>query len=165
LIERRYRHAAHPGPAGLPLRAAARTRVIVAAMLMAFCTFESAAAEPATPAPKVDPAQLKPLETILDASLAAFNDANSAQFSAHFARNAIPPIQPALFASLFEGVYKRDYGKYISKKLLPRETTIEPARALIVFEAIFEKRRVKVSANFVNEQNTPKIVQLRMEPL
>jgi hypothetical protein len=73
--------------------------------------------------------------------------------------------KPALFSSLFEGVYKQDYGKYVSKKLLPKETAIEPARALIVFEALFEKRKVKVSANFVMEQDAPKIVQLRMEPL
>ena len=164
-MQRRTGHEMLPRSAGVPLRRSISKGVLVVAMLMRFCTFVSAAADPAAPAPKVDPAQLKPLETILDASLAAYNDANSAQFSAHFARNAIPPLQPALFAALFEGVYKRDYGKYISKKLLPRETTIEPARALIVFEAVFEKRRVKVSANFVNEQNTPKIVQLRMEPL
>jgi len=66
---------------------------------------------------------------------------------------------------IMEGVYKQDYGKYVSKKLLPKETAIEPARALIVFEAVFEKRKVKVSANFVMEQDAPKIVQLRMEPL
>ncbi|HEX5175907.1 MAG TPA: hypothetical protein VFV83_02705 [Chthoniobacteraceae bacterium] len=148
-----------------PLRGAVSKRFLLVATLIAFCTCVSAGAEPATPAPKIDPAQLKPFETILDATLVAFNEANSTQFSAHFGRNAIPPLQPTLFAALFEGVYKREYGKYISKKLLPKETTIEPARALIVFESVFEKRKVKVSANFVNEQNTPKIVQLRMEPL
>jgi hypothetical protein len=146
------------------------TRAVALALLLLGGTLVGpAAAEPAaataTPAPKVDPAHLKPLETILDDTLAAYNNANSSQFFAHFARNALPPPQPALFNALFEGVYKRDYGKYVSKKLLPKETTIEPARALIVFEAAFEKRKVKVSANFVNEQNTPRIVQLRMEPM
>ena len=144
-----------------------KTSSLVAAFL-GICAGISSAAEPAaatTPAPKIDPAQLKPLEMILDESLAAFNAADGAQFLAHFARNAVPPARPALFSSLFEGVYKQDYGKYISKKLLPKETAIEPARALIVFEAVFEKRKVKVSANFVREQDAPKIVQLRMEPL
>lgn len=133
---------------------------------LAMCAAVGTAAEPAaTPAPKLDSTQLAPLEAILDATLAAYNNSNSTQFLAHFASHALPPPQPALFTALFEGVYKRDYGKYVSKKLLPRETAIEAARALIVFDAVFERHRVKVSANFMQEQNLPKIVQLRMEPL
>jgi hypothetical protein len=133
---------------------------------LAICTAVGAAAEPAaTPAPKLESAQLAPLEAILDSALAAYNNSNSTQFLAHFASHALPPPQPALFSALFEGVYKRDYGKYVSKKLLPRETAIEATRALIVFDAVFERHRVKVSANFTHEQNMPKIVQLRMEPL
>ena len=123
---------------------------------------------PATPKVTITPemlAKVKPFEAILDKALAAFNAGDAKAFWADAAKTATPAPNEALYQRLYEGFYKAEFGKYVSKTLLPAETQPDPERGVVVYEAKFEKKKVKVSANFQRENGAPKLVQVRMEKL
>jgi hypothetical protein len=139
---------------------------------LSFLTLSAQAAVPApatpaaaTPAPKIDPAAVKPLELLLDKALVAYNSGNAASFFTDFAASATPPAEARVFTAVFEGVYKAEFGKYISKKVNVKETVPDPNRGVLVYDAVFEKKKVKLSANFLRESGRLKIVQIRMEKL
>lgn len=139
---------------------------------LSFLTLSAQAAVPApatpaaaTPAPKIDPAAVKPLELLLDKALVAYNSGNAASFFTDFAASATPPAEARVFTAVFQGVYKAEFGKYISKKVNVKETVPDPNRGVLVYDAVFEKKKVKLSANFLRESGRLKIVQIRMEKL
>jgi hypothetical protein len=143
-------------------------RVLIAMFLAAVCQGVAAAPAtpvPATPAPKIDPAVIKPFEGMLDAALAAYNAGDATRFFADFSTSAVPPPEPRIFVTLVEGVYKADFGKYLSKKLNAKESAPDPSCAALVYDAIFEKQKAKLSANFIREPEGLKIVQIRIEPM
>jgi hypothetical protein len=147
-------------------------RALIALSLITLCSESASSAAPApatparsTPAPKIDLDAVKPLESLLDKALLAYNSGNATLFFADFAASAIPPAEPRIFAAVFEGVYKTEFGKYVSKKLNVKETVSDPNRGVLVYDAVFEKKNVKLSANFPRESGGLKIVQIRMEKL
>jgi hypothetical protein len=110
-------------------------------------------------------AQVKPLEAVLDRALAAYNAGDAKAFWSDAATTATPPATEKTFKALYEGYYKADFGKYVSKTIVPTETQPDPNLGVLVYEAKFEKRKVRVSANFIRESGTPKLVQVRFEKL
>ncbi len=126
-----------------------------------------AAATPAAATPRIiKPEEVAPLEKVLDGALAAYNAGDAAAFNACFASEAHPPATEPNFRALFEGIYKVEFGKYVSKKLLLAETYPDANHGQIAYDATFEKRtRVKLSADFSRQDGVLKIVQLRLEKM
>ncbi len=131
---------------------------------------ESAPSAPSTPvAGSLPPAileKLAPLEKTLDSALSAYNAGDPAAFAGSFAKDAHPPATEHTFHALFDGIYRAEFGKYVSKTLIPAESVLDPGYGQLVYNGTFEKRgRVKVSADFSEESGAPKIVQLRFEKM
>jgi len=117
----------------------------------------------ATPPPKLSPAAVALLEEILEPALAGYNAGKAEVLFAHFASTAQPPPNERTFRAVFEGVYKKEFGKVLSKKLITKETEPDPNYGVLVYDATCEKRKVRLSVNFVREGGALKIAQIRME--
>ena len=123
----------------------------------------AAEAPAAAPDPKVL-AAARELAAVLDKALAAYNAGDQAALFTDFASTATPAPGDRIFTDLFEGYYKAEFGKITALRLSPQETIPDPDAGLLVYLAQCERAPlVKVSANFIRENGTPKIVQLRME--
>ena len=106
----------------------------------------------------------RPYEEVMEKALAGYNAHDAAALFAGFATSAVPAATDATHRALFEGYYQEVFGACRSRRLSPRECEILPGRALLVWDATFSKARAaKLSANFITENDQPKIVQLRME--
>ena len=122
-----------------------------------------AAAPAATPDPKI-PAAARELAAVLDKALTAYNAGDQAALFADFASTATPAPSDRIFTELLEDYYKAEFGKITALRLNTQETVPDPEAGMLVYLAQCERAPlVKVSANFVRENGTPKIVQLRME--
>ena len=122
-----------------------------------------AEAPAATPDPKML-AAARELAAVLDKALTAYNAGNQAALFADFASTATPAPGDRIFTELFEGYYKAEFGKITALRLDTKETVPDPEAGMLVYLAQCERTPLaKVSANFIRENGTPKIVQLRME--
>jgi hypothetical protein len=121
----------------------------------------------ASPAPaQITQDPSRPLENVLDAALAAYNSHDSTKFLALFARNARPAPTFQNYEAVFQDLYRRDFGKYKSKKILSLESMPTPDYGQLVYEGKFEKRsHVKISANYIREGEALKLMQLRFEKM
>lgn len=121
------------------------------------------AAPAAAPDPKIL-AAARELAAVLDKALTAYNAGDQAALFADFASTATPAPSDRIFTELFEGYYKAEFGKITALRLDPKETVPDPDAGLLVYLAQCERTPLaKVSANFIRENGTPKIVQLRLE--
>ena len=117
----------------------------------------------ATPDPKVL-AAARELAVMLDKALNAYNAGDQAALFADFASTAAPPPSDRIFTELFEGFYKVEFGKIVALRLNTRETNPDPDFGMLVYDAQCERQPLaKVSANFLRENGTLKIVQVRFE--
>jgi len=108
--------------------------------------------------------ELTELGKIVDAALGAYNSRDWAAFTALFATDSHPKMNEHTVKALYEGLYMKDLGKFVAKRLVPAETAVHPACPQMVYVAAFEKRNpLKLSANFVQENGEFKLVQLRFE--
>jgi len=103
---------------------------------------------------KVDVAKLN---ATVDAALKAYNDGDAKAFAGLYAK-AMAQIGEAQFKLL-----KMDtFGKFVEKKAIEKETSINDAAPLLVFEAKFEKvGKVKISVNFLKEEKEFKLMQVQ----
>ena len=150
-------------PFQITLLAIAASVVLVPRAVTAQSAGAVTTAIPATPAAQLIPAEVKPFEAILDEALDAYNAEDAARFLACFGKAAMPPAEPRVFAAVFVGVYQSEFGDYVSKQLNTKETVPDADRGVLVYDAVFDKRKVKLSANFLREQGALKLVQIRME--
>jgi hypothetical protein len=130
--------------------------------------FGQVAAEPvaSTPDPTVIAEKVAPYEKVLATALGAYNERDVPAFLATLAKEAHPPATENSFHAIFDGIYRVEFGKFISKELVPAESIPDPNYGQVVYKATFEKRtRVKVSADFIREDGVLKIVQLRFEKM
>ena len=123
----------------------------------------AAEAVAATPDPKVV-AAVRELAAVLDRALSAYNAGDQAGLFADFASTATPAPGDLIFTGLFEGFYKTEFGKIVALRLNTRETNPDPDFGMLVYDAQCERQPLaKVSANFLRENGTLKIVQVRFE--
>jgi hypothetical protein len=109
-------------------------------------------------------AAVRELAAVLDKALSAYNAGDQAALFADFATTATPPASDRIFAELFEGYYKVEFGKIVALRLNTRESSPDADFGMLVYDAKCEKQPLaKVSANFIREKGAPKIVQLRLE--
>jgi hypothetical protein len=142
---------------------------------MGLVSCKPAAPIPATPTPApeekpIAPADaqaaevLRELTPILDKALAAYNAGDQRALFADFATAATPPPSDRIFQELFEGYYKKDFGRLTALRLYPQETVPDADYGMLVYLAQCERVKLaKVSANFIRENGAPKIVQIRIE--
>ena len=117
----------------------------------------------ATPDPQ-PPAALRELATILGKALSAYNAGDQAALFADFATTATPAPSDRIFTELFEGFYKAEFGRIVALRLNPLESNPDPDSGMLVYDARCERQPLaKVSANFLRENGSLKIVQVRFE--
>ncbi len=104
------------------------------------------------------------LAAVLEPALAAYNAGDQKALFADFAQTATPPATDRIFTELYEGYYKVDFGRIVALRPYTPETTLNAEFGMLVYLAQFERVKLaRISANFVRENGTPKIVQLRFE--
>lgn len=116
-----------------------------------------------TPDPKPATA-VRELAAILGKALSAYNAGDQAALFADFATTATPAPSDRIFTELFEGFYKAEFGRIVALRLNPVESNPDPDSGMLVYDARCERQPLaKVSANFLRENGTLKIVQVRFE--
>jgi len=113
--------------------------------------------------PELSPA-VRELAAVLEKALSGYNAGDQAALFADFAATATPAPGDRIFAELFEGYYKAEFGKVMALRLNARESSPDRDFGMLVYDTKCERQPLaKVSANFVRENGAVKIVQLRME--
>ena len=103
----------------------------------------------------------KELESIVENAMKGYNAGDAKIFFADYAKSLSAVATPATFDALYTNMAMKEFGKYVSKKLIPGESVAQGETPLLVFEAKFEKNpRVKLSINFLQEEGRPKLMQV-----
>ena len=106
----------------------------------------------------------KPLDAIVEKAMKAYNDGDSKAFFADYAKLLSAVATPATFDALYKNGALKEFGKFVSKKLVAGQSVIEGETPLLVYEAKFEKNpRVKLAVNFMQEEGKPKVMQVTIE--
>ena len=103
----------------------------------------------------------KALDAIVENAMKGYNAGDAKVFFADYAKSLSAIATPATFDALYTNMAMKEFGKYVSKKLIPGESVAQGETPLLVFEAKFEKNaRVKLSINFLQEEGKPKLMQV-----
>ena len=106
----------------------------------------------------------KPLDAIVEKAMKGYNDGDSKVFFADYAKLLSAVAVPATFDMLYKNAAMKEFGKFVSKKLIAAESVVEGETPLLVYEAKFEKNpKVKLSVNFMEEEGKPKVMQVTIE--
>lgn len=121
-------------------------------------TAKTSSPTPAAPSPVAD------LERVLDRALAAYNAGDKHAFLAEFASAAPGILAEGAYRRLFEGYYRSEFGKLESKRLNMKASAPDPNWGGLIYEAKFQKRpKALLTANFIRENGTVKLMQIRFE--
>jgi hypothetical protein len=97
--------------------------------------------------------------------MGANNSVDLAGLRREFSKQARAFRTTQAFAAFF-WYYLDDLGRTKSLRVSPANSTLDPHRAMVVCEGVFDHwPLVKVSANFTREGNQLKLVQLRFEKI
>ena len=66
---------------------------------------------------------------------------------------------------IFMKFYREKFGPLKGVRLSPKETTLDPDRGMLVYDAAFESTVAKLSANFLRENGQVRLMQIRIEEL
>lgn len=106
----------------------------------------------------------KPLDTIVEKIMTAYNAGDSKAFFADYAKLMESIATPATFDLLYKSGAMKEFGKFVSRKLVSADSVVEGETPLLVYEAKFEKNpRVKLAVNFMQEEGKPKVMQVTIE--
>ena len=106
----------------------------------------------------------KPLDAIVEKAMKAYNEGDAKAFFADYAKLLSAVATPATFDALYKNGALKEFGKYVSKKLIAGQSVVEGETPLLVYEAKFEKNpRVKLAVNFMQEEGKPKVMQVTIE--
>ncbi len=106
------------------------------------------------------------MEAVLADALADYNAKDESRFTAHFSKQAEPPMDSRVFKNLFIGIYHDEFGDVLSKTLSSAESSSDPDFGMLVYIVECKKRpKTKLSVNFRRENGVMKIAQWRMEKM
>ena len=106
----------------------------------------------------------KPLDAIVEKAMKGYNDGDAKVFFADYAKLLAAVATPATFDALYKNAALKEFGKFVSKKLVAGQSVVEGETPLLVYEAKFEKNpRVKLAVNFMQEEGKPKVMQVTIE--
>ena len=106
----------------------------------------------------------KPLDAMVESAMKGYNDGDSKVFFADYAKLLSAVAVPATFDMLYKNAAMKEFGKFVSKKLVAGQSVVEGDTPLLVYEAKFEKNpKVKLAVNFMKEEGKPKVVQITIE--
>ena len=105
------------------------------------------------------------METCFATALAAYNAKDRPGFLACFSAKAEPRADEAFFSTKIEGEYHRDFGRVTAHQLNPAATTTDTAGGTLGYDIACEKQpRARLTAKFVREKDTAKLLAWRIEP-
>jgi hypothetical protein len=127
---------------------------LIRTLLALLCTaFTAIAADKAPPK----------LDAMVDNAMKAYNASDSKAFFADFAAAMASIATPDTYKLMYEDMAKPKYGKFVSKTLIPAETSINEDAPLLVYKAKFEKGEAKLGVNFLKEGAGFKIMQISIQ--
>ena len=103
----------------------------------------------------------KALDAIVENAMKGYNAGDAKIFFTDYAKSLSSIATPAMFDALYTNMAMKEFGKYVSKKLIAGESVVQGETPLLVYEAKFEKNpKVKLSINFMQEDGKPKLMQV-----
>jgi hypothetical protein len=105
------------------------------------------------------------LDAMVDKAMAGYNASDFKTFFADFAEAMASIATADAFKLMYEDAAKSKYGKFVSKTLIPAETSINDDAPLLVYKGKFEKGEAKLGVNFLKEGGGFKIMQISILPL
>lgn len=112
-----------------------------------------------------DKADRAELDKKLDNAMKGYNDGDHKKFFADFAKSVEAITTKQAFDGLYEGVYKKLYGKYKSAKFIPEGSVLEGDFLVLYYAGEFDKKKAKISVNFAKEDKTYKFMQIRIDEM
>jgi hypothetical protein len=106
------------------------------------------------------------LDTMVENAMTkGYNAGDAEAFFAEFAAVMDGIATPENFTALYDNsLVKGKLGKFVSKALVPGETSLNDEAPLLVYKAKFEKGEAKLSVNFLKEGNGLKVMQITIAP-
>jgi len=109
------------------------------------------------------PEVMKGLEEKVDKMLKGYNDNSYKDFFADYAKAMAALGTESTFKMLY---VDKGFGKFVSKKLIDKETVSAGDLPLLVYEGEFEKeKKVKISINFTKDGDQLKIMQVQFNKM
>jgi hypothetical protein len=106
-------------------------------------------------------AKVKALEGSIDRALAAYNKQDARAFYAEWTSAFRLDKLTDYYADAL-----KDYGTYVSRKMIKDDSFVEGEAPLFVYEAKFSKApRVKVSVHFTKDGEATRIINIEMEKM
>ena len=137
-------------------------RLAIPALLLCAFTF-TFTARAATAGKDAAPEVMKGLEEKVDKMLKAYNDNDWKAFFTDYAKSMAALATEPTYKMLYGD---KGFGKFVSKKLIDKETVSANDTPLLVYEAEFEKeKKVKISVNFTKEDGQLKVMQVQFNKM
>jgi hypothetical protein len=125
-----------------------------------------AGAESTTRQSTPDPGTVKELQKCVSRAIGSYNSVDIEGLRRQFSKHAPGLLDEGAYRRLFFRYYLEDLGRVRSMDFRPVDSTFDPDRATLVYEAKFDNwPAVKISANFTRENGEPKLVQVRFEKI
>jgi len=113
----------------------------------------------------VDAKMLKELEPKVDKAIAGYNAKNWKAFYGAGWADQVKALQTEqVFTSLYTNNYMKTYGALKSKTLDQSKSTIADTNGLLVYNAVFSKKKGTLAVNFFKENGVFKIQQVQVNP-
>lgn len=114
-------------------------------------------------APGLSQERFNSMDGMVDRAMAAYNADNWKKFYSEWAQMMAGICTEQAYSSLYKGQYKKNFGNFKSKKLIPSRSTVADMNGLLVYEATFDKGgKADLAVNFFKEGDVYKIQQIQV---
>ena len=114
--------------------------------------------------PGISKEELKGLDTVVGTTMDGYNAKNHKQFYSTWA-DQMKSIQTAqAFQSLYVNMYHKDYGTLKSRTIDESRSTFSEVNGLIMYNAVFSKKKGTLAVNFFKEGGKYKVQQVQVNP-
>ncbi len=101
----------------------------------------------------------KEYEPWIDELLTAYNRQNYKVFFKNFSTAVSNTATKHAFRAIYVETYKKNYGKFLAKELIPEKCSFNENFPLLIYRGIFRKDwDVKIGVNFIKEGKSYKIL-------
>jgi hypothetical protein len=104
------------------------------------------------------------LDLLVNSALIAYNCEDCVKFYEYFAKQMEPITAEQYFKAVYIKGYKKNFGDFISKVLLPEESSFDPDFPMLVYMAQFSDcPKVKITVNFTKEYDNYRINRIEFD--
>jgi hypothetical protein len=114
--------------------------------------------------PGISKEELKALDAVVGTTMDGYNAKNPKQFYSTWAEQMKAVQTPQAFQSLYVNMYHKDYGTLKSRTIDESRSTFSEVNGLIMYHAVFSKKKGTLAVNFFKEGGKYKVQQVQVNP-